>query len=135
MHLHEMSLNVFLVSSFRLLLLAPEYSLDIQARIPAALCTVHNFILVHNPKEGDLPQAPVVVARDGHHLNHTADAVVAEVAGGAQGTEANHTMRDDITQAMWMDYQHVLAARCAAGQDSDDESFDSEDNVDLSDDA
>ncbi|KAF8834555.1 hypothetical protein BDN67DRAFT_871777, partial [Paxillus ammoniavirescens] len=36
---------------FRLLLLAPEYSLDIQARIPAALCTVHNFILVHDPKE------------------------------------------------------------------------------------
>ncbi|KIJ12996.1 hypothetical protein PAXINDRAFT_35541, partial [Paxillus involutus ATCC 200175] len=40
-----------LKQQFCLLLLAPEYSLDIQAQIPAALCTVHNFILVHDPKE------------------------------------------------------------------------------------
>ena len=32
---------------FRILLLAPEYSLEIQAWIPAALCAIHNFICTH----------------------------------------------------------------------------------------
>jgi DDE superfamily endonuclease len=34
---------------FRILLLAPEYSLEVQARIPAALSVIHNFISIHNP--------------------------------------------------------------------------------------
>jgi len=29
---------------FRILLLAPEYGLDVQAQIPTALCAIHNFI-------------------------------------------------------------------------------------------
>ena len=29
---------------FQILLVAPEYSLEIQAQIPAALCAIHNFI-------------------------------------------------------------------------------------------
>ena len=36
---------------FRILLLAPEYTLHIQARIPAALCAIHNFIIKHDPAE------------------------------------------------------------------------------------
>ena len=43
---------------FRILLLAPEYSLEIQARIPAALCAVHNFIWVHDSNEGEHPSGP-----------------------------------------------------------------------------
>jgi hypothetical protein len=31
-----------------MLLLPPEYSLEIQARIPTTLCVLHNFILTHD---------------------------------------------------------------------------------------
>ncbi|KIJ19663.1 hypothetical protein PAXINDRAFT_34071, partial [Paxillus involutus ATCC 200175] len=33
---------------FRILLLAPGYNLDIQAHIPVALCTIHNFMRIHD---------------------------------------------------------------------------------------
>ncbi|KIM59451.1 hypothetical protein SCLCIDRAFT_38540, partial [Scleroderma citrinum Foug A] len=36
---------------FRILLLAPEYNIEIQAHIPAALCTIHNFIRIHDGDE------------------------------------------------------------------------------------
>jgi hypothetical protein len=36
---------------FKILLLAPEYNLEIQARIPAALCAIHNFICIHDSDE------------------------------------------------------------------------------------
>ncbi|KAF8804646.1 hypothetical protein BYT27DRAFT_7035829, partial [Phlegmacium glaucopus] len=39
---------------FRILLLAPEYSLEIQACIPSALAAIHNFIHLHDPEEGPL---------------------------------------------------------------------------------
>ncbi|KAH7917939.1 hypothetical protein BV22DRAFT_1025469 [Leucogyrophana mollusca] len=32
----------------RILLLAPEYGLDIQGRVPAALCAIHNFLRHYN---------------------------------------------------------------------------------------
>jgi len=38
---------------FRILLLAPEYSLEIQARIPAALAAIHNFIRSHDPNNDE----------------------------------------------------------------------------------
>jgi hypothetical protein len=34
---------------FHILLLPPEYKMDIQVCIPPALCLVHNVIQVHNP--------------------------------------------------------------------------------------
>lgn len=36
---------------FRILLVAPEYDMDIQARIPPALCALHNFIRRHDPSD------------------------------------------------------------------------------------
>ncbi|KIJ57598.1 hypothetical protein HYDPIDRAFT_104069, partial [Hydnomerulius pinastri MD-312] len=36
---------------FYILLLAPEYNIDIQAHIPAALCTIHNFIHTHDAEK------------------------------------------------------------------------------------
>ena len=43
---------------FCILLLAPEYSLEIQAWIPAALCAVHNFIQVHDSNKGEHLSGP-----------------------------------------------------------------------------
>ena len=39
---------------FQILLLAPEYSIQIQARIPAALCAIHNFIRIHDPAKDEI---------------------------------------------------------------------------------
>ena len=49
---------------FRILLLAPAYSIEIQTRIPASLAAIHNFIKVHSPQatthliENDSNHAP-----------------------------------------------------------------------------
>ncbi|KIJ18010.1 hypothetical protein PAXINDRAFT_26137, partial [Paxillus involutus ATCC 200175] len=87
---------------FRILLLAAEYSLDIQAQIPAALCMIHNFILVLDLAEGDLPEAPIVIIRG------DAPAAAMEM-GGAQ--DEGRVTRNNIAQAMWSDYQNILAER------------------------
>ena len=38
-----------LKNRFRILLLPVHYTLEIQARIPVALCAIHNFIMLNNP--------------------------------------------------------------------------------------
>jgi hypothetical protein len=41
---------------FQILLLAPEYNLEIQARIPAALCVIHNFIAKYDSSDASLSE-------------------------------------------------------------------------------
>jgi hypothetical protein len=36
---------------FRILVIPPEYDMKTQARLPAALATLHNFICDHDPEE------------------------------------------------------------------------------------
>jgi hypothetical protein len=43
---------------FRILLLPPRYPLDFQARIPAALCALQNFIQENDVTEGAIPTGP-----------------------------------------------------------------------------
>ena len=38
---------------FRILVSPPEYSMGVQAQIPAALCALHNFIRHSDPTEVD----------------------------------------------------------------------------------
>jgi hypothetical protein len=102
---------------FRILLIAPEYSLAVQARIPAALCTLHNFIRHHDPEEGALPK----LSDAGHHNAYQdATADQGEVEGEVEEGGGN-ARRDEIAQAMWDDYQRILAERLANGDDGDDE--------------
>jgi hypothetical protein len=87
--------------------LAPEYNLDIQARISVALCAIHNFIRTHNGEVSvlDAPQ-------DQDH-NNFPDANVVAMALEVQeepGTTAAGRC-DQIAQDMWEDYQHALAER------------------------
>jgi hypothetical protein len=103
---------------FRILLLAPEYDLGIQARIPAALCAIHNFIQVHDPDEGPLSDTGDLPAHepDDYHPDPT-PAAELEAATDA------HAKRDSIAQAMWEDYQDILARRGITEEEpSDDES-------------
>jgi DDE superfamily endonuclease len=110
---------------FRILLLAPEYNLDIQARIPAALCAIHNFIVIHNPDEEQIH------AGDENDENGDDNAPFDNHHDGAQaagaGFDGPSVRRDNIAQAMWDDY---LAVRLERGIDSDDESETESDNDD-----
>ena len=111
---------------FRILLIAPKYSLDIQAQIPTALCAVHNFICLHDPDEGLIPGLDLPVFQE-------------DQAGGSFAAEPNDledggggsTRRDEIAQAMWEDYQRVLAERDISDENEnlDDFGIDSEDEL------
>ena len=49
---------------FQILLIAPEYDLEIQAQIPAALCAIHNFIQKHDLDEGRMEEERDVFDED-----------------------------------------------------------------------
>jgi hypothetical protein len=85
---------------FQILLLAPEYDLEIQARIPAALCAIHNFIKEHDPDEGDLEETREF--SDEHHRDENEPFTPGD-------PEETGTMRDQIAEEMWLEYQRILA--------------------------
>jgi hypothetical protein len=114
---------------FRILLLAPEYGLHVQARIPTALCAIHNFIRTHDAKEG-----PLSGTGDGPHHdnnnNHDDIGFNREEVNLEQGDA--DTRRDRIAQEMWEDYQRVVAERGIQG--SDDEGSDDDTGEDTDED-
>ena len=87
---------------FQILLLAPEYDLEIQARIPAALCAIHNFIKEHDPDEGGLEETREFSDEDHRDENEPFAPGDPEETG---------TMWDQIAEEMWLEYQCILAER------------------------
>lgn len=106
---------------FRILLMAPEYKLDVQARIPAALCAIHNFIRECDPSEGELPGANISFAYGGNNQN----------VGIFDNTDdESDTRRDRIAEEMWKDYQKLLEERGLFDEtDSEEEYPDSEEEL------
>ena len=103
---------------FHILLIAPEYNLEIQARIPAALCAIHNFIQEHDPNEGELEEERTVFNEG------------LENEGGLPAPEDEpvaNLLQDQIAQDMWDQYQELLAEREALGD------FFSESSTDIDD--
>jgi hypothetical protein len=92
---------------FQILLLAPEYNLEIQGRIPAALACIHNFISIHNPR--DKPISSITGTSD------TSVRVYDDVDEDFMlaGNEPDDTdlRRDMIAQKMWDDYVLLCAQR------------------------
>lgn len=85
---------------FRILHLAPEYNLNIQARIPAALCAIHNVIAKYDPGEGSLPENAAGDDNDYDNTNLT----------GTEPRDANVAdKRDRIAEMMWQSYQQIRA--------------------------
>lgn len=81
--------------------------MEIQARLPAALCALHNFIHRHDPDDFfDL---------DPLELELGADEGDAGVLGDGPADAAERRRADDrrdhIAQAMWEDYQQELIRR------------------------
>lgn len=86
------------------MLLGPEYSLELQARIPAALAALHNFILTHEPT--DQPDTPASFNEALSHgyptdRDHRASSLEAEAHTSDHDAEQR---RDKIAEEMWADY-------------------------------
>ncbi|EGO05040.1 hypothetical protein SERLA73DRAFT_68687 [Serpula lacrymans var. lacrymans S7.3] len=75
--------------------------MSLQAKVPPAVCMLHNFIKAHDPSDIDTPNllnpTPEV---DNGELSHTPPME-------ASSTAANNC-RDWITCTMWIDYQQEL---------------------------
>ncbi|KDQ55058.1 hypothetical protein JAAARDRAFT_134355, partial [Jaapia argillacea MUCL 33604] len=91
---------------WRILVLPPEYGMDIQTRIPAALCAIHNFIRRFDPDYIDANKF------QGDLLDEDNDVAWGDLAEGpanaAERARAN-TRRDRIALEMWEDYKRLLA--------------------------
>jgi len=88
---------------FRILLLPTHYPLDIQARIPVALCVVHNFIMLHHPSD-----QPIHDDDDPMGGSNEGDGSGDE---GEDEDDGDVNMRDRIARQMWDDYVELLHAR------------------------
>ncbi|KXN92868.1 hypothetical protein AN958_07065, partial [Leucoagaricus sp. SymC.cos] len=96
---------------FRILLIGPEYSPQIQSYIPTALAAIHNFIRIYDPQEGRLPgggnQFDLGVNAGDFYVR---DIATVSLTAAAQKRELDNR-RDRIAQDMWDDYQLILKAR------------------------
>jgi DDE superfamily endonuclease len=110
---------------FRILLLAPEYSLEIQARIPAALCAIHNFIRTY--ETGEELMAPDLNDDIPNDHDHVASAAVAA------DLDVPSARRDLIAQQMWDDYIRICNERGLGGEDLSGDEGEDEDGEDYDD--
>ena len=93
---------------FKILIIPPEYSLDIQARVFPALAAIHNYILEKDPVEIDdmlPPSDDDIVAR----VEDTG-RLATEYPRRAERERAT-VRRDQIAEFMWVDYQRILRER------------------------
>ena len=89
---------------WRILVYPPEFSLEIQARIPPGLAAVHNFILEHDPSDIASQMGPVDDMPGTQHEG----AQFGTLSNGPLSTREKaraKQWRDGISQRMWDDYQ------------------------------
>ena len=87
-----------LKNRFKILLLPPHYKMDVQVRIPAALCLVHNVIRIHDLN--DMMDYRQVDLDEPEHDVGT----LAEGPPTAEACTRAHQHRDEIALRMWEDY-------------------------------
>jgi hypothetical protein len=109
---------------FKILTLPPAYGMDIQARILAALCALHNFIKEHESDNNDQ-----TLNQDSMAGIESDDNTIFEQAAGLDIIDKDNIMavkRDAIAQSIWGDYQqrilgrHLDADDVGTDNDSDD---------------
>ena len=113
---------------FRILHLALEYNMEIQARIPVSLAALHNFIRIHDPKEGS------IIGGGSHHSTGGAEEEYDDNVPVFQSGNRHDEHRDQIAEAMWADYQRICQERGSNVNDpfdldlDEDEGSDDEEN-------
>src|SRR5271156_1230781 len=90
---------------FRILVYPAEISMDYQARIPAALAAIHNFICIHDPEEIE-----GFVEADDVERGFFAGELAEGQTRAAEKRRAN-TRRDGIAAQMWEQYHAELQER------------------------
>ena len=91
---------------WRIFVIPAEYDLDVQARIPAALCAIHNFIQML-----DLADTFFTPEFQAHQLERAAEddeATVLGVLGDGPADAAERRRAEDrqnhIAEEVWQDY-------------------------------
>lgn len=102
---------------YRILLIAPEYTLEIQTRIPCALAAVHNFI---RENDEDLQELDVDDDEDVHGGGIADPDAEASIREAADDDEPS-ALRDSIADAMWEQY---IAIRDERGMRDDNDNED-----------
>ncbi|KAF8572868.1 hypothetical protein K439DRAFT_1377211 [Ramaria rubella] len=90
---------------FRVLVHPPEYSLAVQARVPAALAAVHNYIRLHDPLELE----DFEDVHDPHPGSHFGSLALGPPCA-AERKEAKG-MHEKIAQAMFTQCKQTLQER------------------------
>ncbi|KAG1726741.1 hypothetical protein EDD22DRAFT_739407, partial [Suillus occidentalis] len=90
---------------FRILLLPPEYKMDIQVHIPPALCLMHNTIQVHDPND----MMDYCNVLDAHILTDTGNLANGPPTEHARTRASLH--RDQIASEMWEAYNRERIQR------------------------
>ena len=87
-----------------------EYDLDIQARLPAALCAIHNFTRDHGSdiRESDNSGAHIDFGNYGRGQ--------FEAKGLETDNKEALEMRDRIAEQMWEDYQNYIQGQEGEGR-------------------
>lgn len=88
-----------------------QFDMDIQVRIPPALAALHNFILQFDPSDiEDFLKDPSILDPEPGDRNIQSDiyGTLAKQAPTAQEKAAAEQKRDDIAEAMWVQYRQWL---------------------------
>ena len=105
---------------FWILLLPPKYHINIQARIPAVLCAIHNFICIHDADDAlqvDGKRDDMFKEDIGVPFSSGLQETSEDELGRAEQDEGTHVavmaclFHDQITQAMWDNFQHIVCER------------------------
>ena len=84
---------------FKILVIPPEYSMDVQARVLPALVAIHNCILKRDPIEIANILLP---SDDGIDVEYHGQ-LVTEYLGQAEKDRAN-ARHEEIAESMWNNY-------------------------------
>ena len=118
----ERAINL-LKQRFRILTTAPEYELNVQVRIPAALCCIHNIIRRWDPEDmgGDQVKlsspSPATTAIGADRSEGASPDAYGALARNefAEGRDTMIEKREEIATRLWMDHLN----RCSRTQDYD----------------
>lgn len=106
---------------FRIMRTAPEYPFHTQAKIPASLAAIHNFIRIHDSQD-DIFQIARNLERNPTEDTEEATQIPPEYLGrqvSAQERDQAAEKRDRISQQCWDQYQAYLARRSPSTDESD----------------
>ena len=106
-----------LKQKFCILHLAPEYTLEVQARIPAALATIHNFTHRHKPGEEEEEGEGEGEGDGNEPISGRVENDNDEVEWADVGINELDMRLDGIATAMWEQYvnEHIAQGLPAPG--------------------